>query len=478
MIQENREKVYWLSGIALLLLAINLVRELPIPEEDISEYPDLSYTEILKLYTKLEAEVKTPLRDWEHYFQTNQEIEHLRRAAVKLSHKNRALQDPRIRDTGIAGAPLREIEESNIRRGNNFPEKYDGEIAKARESVLGTDYQTGHPTQDNTEQEKRFITSLALLHFGFMPFVWLIYAIRILDRGGSVALEMVSNPKFPIFLLVWQVGIFKYNATGIREQVRSLVRYASLLMTATLSFGTATLKAQTKKAEGEEQGAGGHTLVVSGSTHFLPKYLGLNGAVFHSGTVSQSSVTIAHKSGIYFNVWQSLGKQQGKDVPNFGVENDITVGHSGKLHGRSINASFTYFNVNPLSRLPTGDLLQESLLVSDLTPKITGSYLLLRNVHPIKNGVPKGGKFVHLGISRYFKLTKLLRLELGGEAVLDSGGFGFNRAGIARWSSVLKIPWKGITFDLPLVRMSAPFTGPRDGRKFESVIGFGLSFSH
>ena len=117
-------------------------------------------------------------------------------------------------------------------------------------------------------------------------------------------------------------------------------------------------------------------------------------------------------------------------------------------------------------------------MISNLIPGLpANNYIWVRNVHPLKDNKPPGGQFVHFGVSRAVNTGSRTQLASSAETVFDSGAFGFKRAGIARWSAALKVPVRKMILDLPIVRMSSPFTRPNDGRKFEQVIGVGLSFS-
>ncbi len=474
LLNKNEEKIYVLAGIVFLLLACNVIRTVPDTIEDVSTYPDMDYSAIIAEYKALHVEVQKPLASGDAYYDFHERLGRLEKGIKKYHRSNPRIMDPRIRDAGVLGSELSNIREDHIKRGGGI------DWNEIQQALKRFDQKPKDPIrfEDNSAKVHKFLEALLFFQFGFTPFILLVYAIRVKNMGGSVLFEALSNPWFPIYLFVWEIGIFKYNATGLRTQIRMMVRYASLTLSAVLSFGATTLKAQTKNEKDDTGGNNGHTLIISGSTHYLSKYLGLDGAIFHPESVLQSSTTIAHKSGLYGNFWKSVALTDIRINPNFGREEDYTLGYNRKLFGRGFDTSITWFNVTPLRKLPRGDLIQISLMISDLTAKLpVSTYLWVRTVEPIKDGKPLGGWFAHFGVNKGVKLNRKIELALNAEAVRDSGAFGFKKAGIFRSSVTLRVPWKKVVFDLPTFRMSSQFTHPGDGRKFEQVLGVGMTFS-
>jgi hypothetical protein len=477
-------KIYLVAGLAFVLIIFNIIRVTPDAVEDTSNYPSMTYEQIVAEHKTLADRVEKPFSSYKEYFDVIDRLLALE-LACKKHERNHEELDPRYPGTirNVLGS-ISFLRTENESRGRIFT------FAKADRIASMKEFQEASKNRDltysnmilfpkkNPEAEGKFLQALVVFQFGFMPFALLVYAVRIRYQKGSISFEMMSNPLFPIYLLLWEIGIFIYQATGLQLQIRRMIRYASLTLSAILSFGAATVKAQTK-SENKDSGSGnGHTLVVSGNVQYLSSYLGLDGAVFHPAPVLQSSLTIAHKNGIYLNLWKSVATTHVALNPNFGFEEDYALGYSRKFGKRMVDVSLTYFNVTPLGKLAKGDLLQSSVRVSGPIPKLPIShYLWIRNVHPLRNGNPPEGWFVHFGVDKSIKVPKKTHLDLVGEAVFDSGAFGFKRAGIFRSSANFKVPWKKLVYDLPIYRMSTPFTGPGDSRKFEQVLGVGLSLS-
>jgi hypothetical protein len=447
----------------------------------------MTYAELASEYKFLADAVKKPLSGPEEFYDVVDRLFTLEYAAKKFERTHDQL-DPRYpsiaRQIGGSLVFLRAENEARQRRfmyrdgltwedKANLSKRFDA-VNEKRDSTLFKKV-INRPSDPVATQ--KFYGAIFLFHFLFMPFVFLIYWIRVEDEGGSIIHEMVGNPIFPVWLLFWQVGLFKFQATALRQQIRRTLRYASLTLSAVLSFGATTLKAQTKKHEEDGQSGNGHTLVISGNSHLLTKYLGLDGAIFYDAPVLQSSLSIAHRSGAYANFWKSVALTDYRANPNFGREEDYTLGYSRKAGRGTLDASATYFNVTPLGKVREGDLLQTSVMALNYLPFKIPNYLWFRHIMPLKDGVPVGGWFVHLGATKESKLARKARLTMGAEAVFDSGAFGFKRAGLVRGNVALKVPFKNLVFDLPVFRWSTPFTNSRDGRKFEQVLGVGLSFS-
>lgn len=477
MLQKNRLTVYVLTILIVFGTVMNFVRTADYDRT--REYPDVPFEKIVAKYKEVKLRVQKPITGFGDYFSITNDIAFIEVAARRYEKTHPPL-DPRWPDIT---ARLIVFEANDFTfKTQELLRSHQGSDAEFDEAKRNTDMTYSnmlvHPKPDPV-QDARVVVAIILVCLGPMPFIFLIFCIRIRDSEGSIAYEIASNPMLPIYIMLWPVGFFKYQATGIQRQIRRMLHYASLALSAILSFGGATMKAETKKREeGGTGNSNSHTLVISGSSHGLSKYLGLNGGIFHPGQVSQSSLTIAHRGGLRASFFQSLSLTQSHLVPNYGREQDHTLGYDAKIRGRGVGFSVNYYNVTPQSRLPRGDLMEESVMITGLFPKFrVPHFLWIRNINPIRDGQPVGGQFVHFGVNRDFKISKKIRVAVGSEGIYDSGAFGFKRAGLSRSSTALKVGWRNLIFDLPILRMSFPFTKPGDGRKFEQVVGVGMSFS-
>jgi hypothetical protein len=324
-----------------------------------------------------------------------------------------------------------------------------------------------------------------LFHFGAMPFVVVHNGVQLRKNDCSIWMEVCGNPAFSFWLMFWEIGIFRYPIkVSPLEQWRRCRRWAGLVLCSSISCFAGTGKmcekpqraAQHQKYEGLVRG-------FSLSTATLNSYLGLDGAVFHPGVVQQSSVTANFACGFFGGVWASEPITRRDINPNFGRELDLSFGWSGTISGLSVSGGGTYFAVSPLRRAPAGDLLQTDIMVSKAIPagKTTlKPYLWIRNVSPLRNGVPHGGTFVHWGSGFAQPLGSRASGNLNLEVVHDPGAFGYSPGVIGRILS--DISWKtrvpGLRIQLPLLRVTSPLTHTGDGRGPQLQMGVGLVYSH
>jgi len=325
--------------------------------------------------------------------------------------------------------------------------------------------------------------SWLLFHFVSMPFIFIHYAIRLRKQKCSVWMEVCGNPAFPVWLFLWEIGLFRYpHKVSPLAQLAKARRWATLVLSSALSCfaGTGKVCEQKESAPQHQQytGAWRH---LSFSSGVFSDYLGLDGAVFHPAPVIQSSITASLPCGFYLNLWDSEPLGRRGIVPNFGRENDYTFGWASHVRGISFDASTTYINVVPLTQLPRGDVLLLTLRTGRALKFGKGfsaePHVLLRQALPVRGSTPNGGFFVFAGSGLSHKIGKA-DAAANFEVVHDTGAFGFREGFLGRITTGLiwKKP-KGISWQFPAVTFGAPLSHTGDGRRTQVSVGAVFSFA-
>lgn len=216
---------------------------------------------------------------------------------------------------------------------------------------------------------------------------------------------------------------------------------------------------------------------VTAAPRALSSYVLDNGAQVSNQPVLQTNLTLAARSGLYANLFQSSGSTPG------GSELDATVGWSGELLPTWVSAdlNLSYYDLDRVLHGPRGDSavplgeLRATWTVGDhaVAPLLRGlAYLPLDE----RTGDPDG--LVGPGVRHAWEVTEWLTLNQRADVVYDTGGLFGNDSG---WltSYAIGASWPitdWCTVDFPGVRISAPLTHFADGRETEVVVWGGLTF--
>lgn len=309
------------------------------------------------------------------------------------------------------------------------------------------------------------------------------FLIRLSELNASALLEL-AYPRFWLWVLLWPVGLFRYpKAIQLKEQLRRVLEFASLLVSSSLSvFAGGVAKAADKPDGSKRQTASrGFRLHGNVTSKSLSQYLGLDGATFYGQPVQQSVLTVQLPKGLFAGVWSSTALNSRPFGSGFGSEVDYFVGWSGRVRKFDVSTSFVYLDVFPLLKLPRGDVMNATLTVSKSLK--AGRQTVTPFIHtwwawPARGREPASGWFVHLG-TRYSVSFGRLTVRSKGEVVRDSGAFGFGPAVLL--GGTAEASWrigKGVSLELPFVRVSEPVSKrPGDPRHFQTQLGLGLSYS-
>ncbi|MBX2866958.1 hypothetical protein KTR10_03320 [Candidatus Kaiserbacteria bacterium] len=163
------------------------------------------------------------------------------------------------------------------------------------------------------------------------------------------------------------------------------------------------------------------------TTKVLDKYLGTNGAVFHSGTVVQSDIFVTLGGGFYTDVWVSYAAQ-GSWQSTFGDEVDLTLGWADTVGAFNVDVGAAYFNIAD-DGTGMGDVLQFYLTVDHpiKVGRSTVSPFVRAEVYTSsKSGDnPDNGQFFRGGVMYSTPLAEKWGLSGKAQVSYDTGAFGF-----------------------------------------------------
>lgn len=302
------------------------------------------------------------------------------------------------------------------------------------------------------------------------------FTIAIEEMGGCWWQSALADWRFPFWMTIWFVGVFKYpTQIDVVMQAKRAYRFAVLVLSSTISVAAAGCAAKRVNTEPETlPDRSATTWQIDTNTTTWPSYIGGNGAVFHPKPVQQTSVTATAKSGFYANVWHSAALGGRSLKPNFGSEIDGSIGWGGKFRTFSLDTTLTWVGVTPLSHYK-GDVLQLSSSISRALPHGFGVSSTVNAVTPTKGTTPRRGMFFREGLN-WGKSFGRASVNSGVEVFHDSGTFGFQSGWLSRGSAM--IAWrvnKHLKASVP-IRWNAPLSTLSDGRRRELQGGLIVSW--
>ena len=458
----------------------------------IEKYPTLTYQELTDRYDELERGV-TKITTSSQYFEAQYQIALLEGSALKLEQTSLVL-DPRyprtymrtrIRDLGEKY--LEENEKMLREHKTNYSDAfYSDNFEKVRDE--GAKKIQGVSLAANQEIDWQTFWLRAVWWGSWYIFISRLFAcihymLKHRTLGNSSVLAFFDF-RFPRAVLGFEYYVWKYPVQiSPVEQFKRAYQLATVLLGTFLSWsiGVASVFAQSK-APKEESKPDPQVWFLSGSSLVNSKYVGMDGAVFHPGEVLQSEITLIHKNGIWIDFWDSIPLTKRNVHPNYGSEQDYTIGYAKSIGDFKLNTFAMYVNVVPLLSLPRGDVLHLSGKISrdaKLSAKQTMTpYVQLHTLLPARGSTPNSGWFAQIGTHQTWMANKKVTAQSNAEVERDSGAVGLSKGFIARFSFSLNVKFgKGITAIVPSWNASTPIVPTNDGRKFESVFGFGFSFS-
>jgi hypothetical protein len=213
---------------------------------------------------------------------------------------------------------------------------------------------------------------------------------------------------------------------------------------------------------------------------FHSEYVGNDGVVLSTGPVTQDGVVFAWANGAYVGLWGSVPFRSGNNN-DYGKEVDVSVGWSGHVWLFNANVTFSHYNLHPVGRINSRDVVSVIGEVSPRSPWQIGEtsltpYLKLEALNSSGNGI-KNATQVFVGLNSRTPIgnnwTLEQKVQLGHQPKfpgLSSGWNGYYQLNVTHTFS------NGLTVG-PEFRRYQPL-GLDGGRKGENVFGvtFGYSF--
>jgi hypothetical protein len=201
---------------------------------------------------------------------------------------------------------------------------------------------------------------------------------------------------------------------------------------------------------------------------FLADY---NGLVWFGGLVVQTSVTVAHRSGFYANLWVSSGTD-GKWSANWDDEIDWALGWAGPIGfaGLQADLSVSYWDCFQVGS-PMNDFWATTLKLSRpfegkgwrLTPSLVAQFAWATQEELVyadgTTGPAEGGSVWGVNLDASVDLCRFAAIVASTGVFWDGGSYGYADAVI--WESSLSLNWKitdRLTLSLPTVRVASPLT--------------------
>lgn len=424
-------------------------------------------------FKSLQAEIVNPRVDAQEYFKTLMRFIHLEEATrrARLEESDTKFQGAYH---GMILAPMadpvavRNLENEYVNKLQGILPRNDELFQKAKEASG-----IAMPKSHSAPMDPQLPLSASLLYVAGLLFAFGHYHIRNKKLGGNLLLA--SDIRFWLWLAVWIPGVFRYpTAVDIKYQILRARRFATFILSTCLPLTAAACAGKRVKIEPDEQRKDTeHTLRLEVSTTTWPKYLGGNGAVFHSSPVQQTSMTLSLSKGFYFGAWDSVPLGGPKLEQNFGYEVDFSGGWNGQLHGFNLSTSMTHVGVTPLLQY-RGDVIQFSATVSRdqkigfnqvLTP-----YFWVAHVMPTIGNSPRQGNFYHEGLRWNWKRGPW-SASMDAELMYDSGAFGFNSGYLLRGgTNISRTVGKHMSIGVP-TSWATPLSQLGDGRRSQIQVG-------
>ncbi len=219
---------------------------------------------------------------------------------------------------------------------------------------------------------------------------------------------------------------------------------------------------------------------INGQNVIRSKYVGPDGLQFYGDPVLQSSITLNHKSGLFFDLWYSTGFNS-KFSNDWDDEIDYTFGWNGKISQFMLSSSLSYFDNFKNFNFTYNDVVKGNIHLGypkqikpwlKVVPYLDYSTFIIPN----KNTPFVGGNLYSIGIDNEIIITEKIKVTPLVQFTFDDGAFGAKSGTLLKLSSNLN--WtlsKHFVWNV----VEVTFYSPSNKRemKNEIVLGTGLSWN-
>lgn len=180
---------------------------------------------------------------------------------------------------------------------------------------------------------------------------------------------------------------------------------------------------------------------LNGQTMVRSKYVGPDGLQFYGDPVSQSNITLNHKSGLYFDLWYSTGFNS-KLSNDWDDEIDYTLGWSGKISQFNLSSSLSYFDNFKNFNFSYNDVVKGNIHLGypkQIKPwlKVVPYVDYITFIIPNKNTPFNGGNLYSIGFDNEITITEKVKITPLVQYTWDDGALGVKAGHFLKLSSNL-----------------------------------------
>ena len=210
------------------------------------------------------------------------------------------------------------------------------------------------------------------------------------------------------------------------------------------------------------------------------KYVVSAGLNLHNKPVLQTDLYVQHSSGLYCDIWWSVGLDGTSPNSDFGDEIDYTCGWTGKAGGLVLNFGVAYFDVHRLFGRPADDVVQIfgevnhtfPVGVHSVTPFLRFEYSM---VPPGSASDLKPTIEAHVGATFAINLNEKIALAIRPAFMYNSGGLVGDPISLFHPAVSFQVKLSGkVTLEVINLKFPVPLTHTSDDRKFAFVGGIGI----
>jgi hypothetical protein len=214
------------------------------------------------------------------------------------------------------------------------------------------------------------------------------------------------------------------------------------------------------------------------------KYLAAPDNVVHDDPVFQTSITAAHTSGWYFNVWHDgeVGSRFLDRENGCASEVDMTAGWSGKVFDLDIDTGVSWWAISDLADFKDDDTIYIYNQISktyELSKKHSITPFFKTNIYTLPNtGWSGDGVGFHGGLCHNWAFSEQLSICSEAKLMYDDGVYGCDNGLLGGLSTTLS--WKindKISIRAPYLGIFTPLQHLSDSRETEFIFGTGLTWS-